>query len=140
MNRGGIGARSLNVDLQKSLSPPTDDVSVERFGFTYRIGDKVMRRGARLNTNKALTLLFEKRQHLTTPQLTADDHGSPRVNAMDLKTFFARSTPIVITSFMDGSYFPVVIENHQFGTSRCRWVGAVYCINSGHREYLVKFA
>jgi exodeoxyribonuclease V alpha subunit len=42
MNRGGIGARSLNVDLQKALNPPTDDISVERFGFTYRVGDKVM--------------------------------------------------------------------------------------------------
>lgn len=42
MNRGGIGARSLNVDLQKALNPPTDDIFVERFGFTYRVGDKVM--------------------------------------------------------------------------------------------------
>jgi exodeoxyribonuclease V alpha subunit len=42
MNRGGIGARSLNVDLQKALNPPTDDIYVERFGFTYRVGDKVM--------------------------------------------------------------------------------------------------
>jgi exodeoxyribonuclease V alpha subunit len=42
MNRGGIGARSLNVDLQKALNPPLDDVFVERFGYTYRIGDKVM--------------------------------------------------------------------------------------------------
>ena len=42
MNRGGIGARSLNVDLQKALNPPSDDVFVERFGCTYRIGDKVM--------------------------------------------------------------------------------------------------
>ena len=42
MNRGGIGARSLNVDLQAALNPPTDDLQVERFGFTYRVGDKVM--------------------------------------------------------------------------------------------------
>ena len=42
MNRGGIGARSLNVDLQKALNPPTDDIAVERFGYTYRVGDKVM--------------------------------------------------------------------------------------------------
>ena len=42
MNRGGIGARSLNVDLQKALNPATDDISVQRFGFTYRVGDKVM--------------------------------------------------------------------------------------------------
>ena len=42
MNRGGLGARSLNVELQKALNPPTDDILVERFGFTYRVGDKVM--------------------------------------------------------------------------------------------------
>ena len=32
---------------------------------------------------------------------------------------------------MGGSYFPVVYENHNFGTLRCRWVGAVHCIMSG---------
>jgi exodeoxyribonuclease V alpha subunit len=42
MNRGGIGARSLNVELQKALNPPTDEIYVERFGYTYRVGDKVM--------------------------------------------------------------------------------------------------
>jgi len=42
MNRGGIGARSLNVELQKALNPPTDDIFIERFGCTYRVGDKVM--------------------------------------------------------------------------------------------------
>ncbi len=28
----------------------------------------------------------------------------------------SHGTPIVITSFMDGSYFPVVHEYHHFGT------------------------
>ena len=42
MNRGGLGARSLNVELQKALNPANDDIFVERFGFTYRVGDKVM--------------------------------------------------------------------------------------------------
>jgi exodeoxyribonuclease V alpha subunit len=42
MNRGGLGARALNVELQKALNPTHDDISVERFGFTYRVGDKVM--------------------------------------------------------------------------------------------------
>ena len=42
MNRGGLGARALNVELQKALNPSGDDVFVERFGFTYRVGDKVM--------------------------------------------------------------------------------------------------
>jgi exodeoxyribonuclease V alpha subunit len=42
MNRGGLGARALNVELQKALNPTVDEVSIERFGFTYRVGDKVM--------------------------------------------------------------------------------------------------
>ena len=42
MNRGGLGARSMNVEIQKALNPANDDVFVERFGSTYRVGDKVM--------------------------------------------------------------------------------------------------
>jgi len=41
MNRGGVGARSLNVELQKALNPVTDR-KVERFGWTFAAGDKVM--------------------------------------------------------------------------------------------------
>jgi len=41
MNRGGLGARSLNVELQQALNPP-GEVRVERFGWTYGPGDKVM--------------------------------------------------------------------------------------------------
>ena len=41
MNRGGVGARSLNIDLQKALNP-SQEPKVERFGMTYAPGDKVM--------------------------------------------------------------------------------------------------
>ena len=41
MNRGGVGARSLNVELQAALNP-AGDKKVERFGWTYAPGDKVM--------------------------------------------------------------------------------------------------
>jgi exodeoxyribonuclease V alpha subunit len=41
MNRGGLGARSLNLGLQQALNPP-GELRVERFGSTYGIGDKVM--------------------------------------------------------------------------------------------------
>jgi exodeoxyribonuclease V alpha subunit len=41
MNRGGLGARSLNIDLQQALNPP-GELRVDRFGSTYGIGDKVM--------------------------------------------------------------------------------------------------
>ena len=41
MNRGGLGARSLNIELQKVLNPP-GEIRVERFGWTFSTGDKVM--------------------------------------------------------------------------------------------------
>lgn len=43
MNRGGLGTRSLNIELQQVLNPPREgEPSVARFGWTYRVGDKVM--------------------------------------------------------------------------------------------------
>ncbi len=41
MNRGGVGARSLNIELQAALNP-AGDRKVERFGRTFAPGDKVM--------------------------------------------------------------------------------------------------
>ncbi|MBW4036673.1 MAG: ATP-dependent RecD-like DNA helicase, partial [Proteobacteria bacterium] len=41
MARGGVGARSLNVDLQAALNPHGTP-KVEKFGWTYAPGDKVM--------------------------------------------------------------------------------------------------
>ena len=41
MNRAGAGARSLNVELQAALNP-AGERKVERFGWTFAPGDKVM--------------------------------------------------------------------------------------------------
>lgn len=41
MNRGGVGARSLNIELQAALNP-AGEKKVERFGWTFSPGDKVM--------------------------------------------------------------------------------------------------
>jgi len=41
MNRGGLGARSLNIELQNALNPP-GETRIERFGWTFCPGDKVM--------------------------------------------------------------------------------------------------
>ena len=41
MNRGGLGARSLNIELQKALNPPGEN-RIDRFGWTFCPGDKVM--------------------------------------------------------------------------------------------------
>src|SRR3546814_2839153 len=41
MNRGGLGARSLNLELQQTLNPP-GVLRVERFGWSFGLGDKVL--------------------------------------------------------------------------------------------------
>ena len=41
MNRGRLGARSLNLELQQALNPPGEG-AIERFGWTFGVGDKVM--------------------------------------------------------------------------------------------------
>jgi exodeoxyribonuclease V alpha subunit len=41
MNRGGVGARSVNIELQAALNP-AGERKVERFGWTFASGDKVM--------------------------------------------------------------------------------------------------
>src|SRR5947199_1315466 len=43
MNRGSIGARELNATLQAALNPlPTGEMEVERFGYRFRLRDKVI--------------------------------------------------------------------------------------------------
>jgi ATP-dependent RecD-like DNA helicase SH3 domain len=39
--RSRLGARSLNLELQQALNPP-GEVRIERFGWTFDPGDKVM--------------------------------------------------------------------------------------------------
>jgi exodeoxyribonuclease V alpha subunit len=41
MNRGIIGTRNLNLELQKALNPPTE-YSIQRFGWFYSARDKIM--------------------------------------------------------------------------------------------------
>lgn len=40
MQRGVLGARNHNQVLQQALNP--SGLGIERFGLTYRVGDKVM--------------------------------------------------------------------------------------------------
>ena len=41
MRRGGVGARSLNIELHAALNP-AGERKVERSGWTFAPGDKVM--------------------------------------------------------------------------------------------------
>jgi exodeoxyribonuclease V alpha subunit len=42
MNKGIVGTQNLNIQLQSILNPPTQGPQVSNFGFTYKIGDRVM--------------------------------------------------------------------------------------------------
>jgi exodeoxyribonuclease V alpha subunit len=42
MNRSVLGARNLNQVLQTALNPGNDGPEIERFGWTFRIGDRVI--------------------------------------------------------------------------------------------------
>jgi len=41
MNRGGVGTRLLNLELQAVLNP-TSETKIERFGWVFAPGDKIM--------------------------------------------------------------------------------------------------
>ena len=42
MNRAVLGARTLNQVLQQTLNPPGERASIERYGWTFREGDRVI--------------------------------------------------------------------------------------------------
>jgi exodeoxyribonuclease V alpha subunit len=42
MNRGMLGARTINEVVQAKLNPPTGKDELVRFGTTYRVGDRVL--------------------------------------------------------------------------------------------------
>jgi exodeoxyribonuclease V alpha subunit len=55
MNRNGVGVRSLNIGLQQALNLSSDP-RVERFGFTYAIGDKVIQTANNYDKDVSLVL------------------------------------------------------------------------------------
>jgi exodeoxyribonuclease V alpha subunit len=42
MNRSLLGARNLNQILQEALNPSTNGPEIQRFGWTFRLGDRVI--------------------------------------------------------------------------------------------------
>jgi exodeoxyribonuclease V alpha subunit len=42
MNRSLLGARNLNERLQEALNPQPNDMQIERYGWKFRVGDKVL--------------------------------------------------------------------------------------------------
>ena len=65
----------------------------------------VMRRTTRLNANQASRQFGKKWQHLRPPKRLVDHNLAGRINTVDLKTFLAKSRPIVVICIADGSHF-----------------------------------
>jgi ATP-dependent exoDNAse (exonuclease V) alpha subunit len=51
MNRSVLGARNLNQVLQTALNPANDGPDVQRFGWTFRVGDRVIQTENDYNRN-----------------------------------------------------------------------------------------
>ena len=60
----------------------------------------MMRRGAGFNANQARGQLLEECQHVAPLELTTEDDIALRIDAMNLKTDFAISRPIVVMASM----------------------------------------
>ncbi len=64
MNRGGAGARSLNIELQAALNP-AGERKVERFGWTFALGDRRCR--SRTTTTRRSTTATSVRSPTSIP-------------------------------------------------------------------------
>ncbi|MCY4121832.1 MAG: AAA family ATPase, partial [Acidobacteria bacterium] len=108
MNRGAAGARSLNVQLQTALNPSRER-QVERFGWTFAAGDKVMqtvndyRRDVYNGDTGTITEV-----NPDTGELTARFHGEGHVYAFgDLDALVPAYAMTVHKS--QGSEYPAVV-------------------------------
>ena len=108
MNRGGVGARSLNIELQAALNP-AGDRKVERFGWTFAPGDKVMqiendydKRSTTATSGLWRTLSLKKAN--SPPVLT----GARSPMALASSTPLCRRTPRA-SSKSQGSEYPAVV-------------------------------
>ncbi len=108
MNRGSAGARALNVELQAALNPARDR-KVERFGWTFAPGDKVMQ----IVNDYHKDVYNGDTGHVAgvdpeSRELTASFHGAEHVYAFgELDTLVPAYAATVHKS--QGSEYPAVV-------------------------------
>jgi exodeoxyribonuclease V alpha subunit len=92
MNRGGLGARSLNIELQKALNP-SGDIRIDRFGWTFCPGDKVMQ--VENDTTRTSTTAISASSHPSTSRKASSSPISTATkSAMALVNWMSWCSPI----------------------------------------------
>ena len=109
MTRGELGTRALNALLQKELNPPAPGRSVERYGMTFGIGDKVMQ--LENDYDKDVfngDIGYVRRIDAELGEATIDFDGRPVAYTLDALDELAPAYAITIHK-SQGCEFPAVI-------------------------------
>ena len=115
MNRSELGVRNLNARLQEVLNPPQDEARrSQRFGWTFRVGDKV------LQTREQLRQGSLQRRHRprraastrTSQELTVEFDGRPVAYDFGELDELALAYALTIHKSQGSEYPAVVIPLH----------------------------
>src|SRR5205807_10089300 len=113
MNRSELGARNLNVRLQEVLNPARNGTEVQRHGWTFRPGDKVIQ-----TVNNYDKEVFNGDIGRVTAidaveqELTVDYEGRPVVYDFDELDELALAYALTIHKSQGSEYPAVVIPLH----------------------------
>jgi exodeoxyribonuclease V alpha subunit len=117
MNRSDLGARHLNARLQEVLNPPRPErgkeTEVQRFGWTFRVGDKVLQ-----TVNNYQKEVFNgdigriSALDLVDQELTVDYEGRPVVYDFGELDELALAFALTIHKAQGSEYPAVVVPLH----------------------------
>jgi len=146
MNRSLLGARNLNQVLQAALNPGEGGPEVQRFGWTFRIGDRVIQTENDYNRdvfNGDLGIIVKINRIEQTMQVNFE--GRPvECDFGDLEELALAYVLSIHKS--QGSEFPCVVIHRFLLLRHCRWLEeAIYSSHSRHasgqdlgKEYSLK--
>jgi len=113
MNRSALGVRELNARLQQVLNPPQKDPQLQRFGWIFRAGDKVLQ--TENNYHKEVFNGDIGRVSAIDPveqELTVDFDGRSVVYDFDEMDELALAYALTIHKSQGSEYPAVVIPLH----------------------------